>query len=276
MTTAINPGLTAGLGARAQSGAPRVVRRLVALVIALVVWQLASLWLGAATLPGLASCLTALGNLLTERELWQAAGDTMATTLLGLAISVVVAVPLGAMIGSIRFADRSSHIVIDVLRTIPPVTLLPLALLLYGPTLQMALVLVIYGSFWPLLIHGIYAVREVDPVQRDVAVSFGLPITLRWRKLLLPSILPMVIVGIRISATIALLLAVTSELIAGAPGIGERITAAQNANRVDDAYAYIICAALLGVATNAVMRLIERRVISWHPSVRANQIGAAG
>ncbi|NEA35860.1 ABC transporter permease subunit [Streptomyces sp. SID13031] len=248
-------------------------RRLVALAVALGIWQLASIWLGAATLPGVGPCLAALGRAGATAELWRAVWDTMSATLLGLAIAVIVAVPLGAVLGSVRFAGRSSQVVVDVLRTIPPVTLLPLALLLYGPTLQMALTLVIYGAFWPLLIHGIYAVREVDPVQRDVAISFRLPALLRWRKLLLPSILPMTIVGIRISATIALLLALTSELIGGAPGIGERITAAQLTNRVDDAYAYIICAALLGVATNAAMRLIERRVISWHPSVR--QVGAA-
>jgi ABC-type nitrate/sulfonate/bicarbonate transport system permease component len=261
--------VSTALTIRAQFGVPRAVPRLVALAIALIVWQLTSVWLGADTLPGVVACLAALGSVVTDPALWRAAGDTMTATLLGLAIAIIVAVPLGAVLGSIRFAEHSSHVVVDVLRTIPPVTLLPLMLLLYGPTLPMALTLVVYGSFWPLLIHGIYAVREVDPVQRDVAVSFRLPAALRWRKLLLPSMLPMVIVGIRISATIALLLALTAELIGGAPGIGERITAAQLANRVDDAYAYIICAALLGVAINAVMRLIERRVISWHPSVRA-------
>jgi ABC-type nitrate/sulfonate/bicarbonate transport system permease component len=119
-----------------------------------------------------------------------------------------------------------------------------------------------------MLVHCIYAVRDVEPLQRDVAAVFRLPRLTRWRLLILPSILPLTIVGVRLSATIALLLSVAAELIGTAPGIGAQISAAQLTGDIERTYAYVICAGLLGVLLNALMRLLERYVISWHPSVR--------
>jgi len=253
---------------RTRSASPRIVRRLIALAVVLVCWQVASVVLGSDTLPGVWSCVSAFGRALLTGDFWTATLDTALSTLVGLAIAVAVAVPLGAVIGSSHVVDRSSRVTVDVLRTIPPVTLLPLALLLYGPTMQMSLVLVVYGAFWPMLLHSVYAIRDIEPVQRDVAAAFGLPAGVRWRTLVLPSVLPLVLVGVRVSATIALLLAVAAELVGGAPGVGAQITAAQLAGQTDEAYVYVICAALLGIGINALMRLVERRTISWHPSVR--------
>jgi ABC-type nitrate/sulfonate/bicarbonate transport system permease component len=246
----------------------RRTRRLVAFVLTLGGWQLTSAALGADTLPGVAGCVVAFSRALTTTAFWSAAGDTLLSALAGLAIATVVAVPIGVAIGSHRVADRSTRLAVDVLRTIPPVTLLPLALLLYGPTVRMALVLIVYGAFWPMLIHSVYAIRDIEPVQKDVAAAFGLSARVRWRTLVLPSVLPMVLVGARISATIALLLSVTAELVGGAPGVGAQITSAQVAGRTEQAYVYVLCAALLGIGMNALMRLTECRAIPWHSSVR--------
>jgi ABC-type nitrate/sulfonate/bicarbonate transport system permease component len=255
---------------RAGSGSsfPRLTRRLIALAVVAVLWQISASALGPDTLPGVWPCLSAFGNALATGTFWAAAGNTALSTLLGLAIAVVVAVPLGAVIGSFDVVDRSTRVLVDVLRTIPPITLLPLVLLLYGPTLQMSLVLVVYGAFWPMLLHSIYAIRDIEPVQRDVAAAFGLPTGVRWKTLVLPSVLPLVLVGVRVSATIALLMSVAAELVGTAPGVGAEITAAQVAGQTDVAYVYVICAALLGIGINSLMRLVERKVIAWHPSIR--------
>ncbi|MCW2688557.1 MAG: transporter permease [Mycobacterium sp.] len=269
MTTTLSPRVhPARSSARADSPLPRYTRRLVALAVVAVLWQISASVLGPDTLPGVWPCLSALVQALVTGPFWAATASTALSTLIGLAIAVVVAVPVGAVIGSVELADRSTRVLVDVLRTIPPITLLPLVLLLYGPTLQMSLVLVVYGAFWPMLLHSIYAIRDIEPVQRDVAAAFGLPTGVRWRTLVLPSVLPMVLVGVRVSATIALLMSVAAELVGGAPGVGAEITNAQVAGQTDTAYVYVICAALLGIGINSLMRLVERKAISWHPSVR--------
>ena len=241
---------------RQRRAASRVVRRIVALAVMLLLWQLASLAVGNDTLPGLPSMGQAIGNIAITGTFWLAVWDTVASTLLGLGLAIVLAVPLGIAIGSSRLATGSSQFLIDLLRTIPPVTLIPLALLLYGPTLPMKLLLIVYGAFWPLLVHSIYAIRDLDAVQRDVATVFRFRPRVRWLRVVLPAATPSILVGVRISATIALLLSVAAEQVAG-----------QN----NAAYVYVVAAALLGVLLNACTRRGERRLIAWHPSVRLAQ-----
>jgi ABC-type nitrate/sulfonate/bicarbonate transport system permease component len=267
MTTLATRSRPAGSGSL-----PRIGRRLVALVVVVAAWQVAATILGPDTLPGVLTCLSAFGQAFVTGTFWSAVGATALSTAIGMVIVVVIAVPLGAVIGSSHFVDRSSRVTIDVLRTIPPITLLPLILLLYGPTLVMSLVLVVYGAFWPMLLHSSYAIRDIEPVQRDVAAAFGFSTGVRWRKLVLPSMLPLVLVGVRISATIALLLSIAAEILGGSPGVGAQIGAAQVAGQATDAFVYVICAALLGIGINSLMRLIERQVIGWHPSIRGRGV----
>lgn len=246
----------------------RVARRLVALAVMLALWQLASVAIGGDTLPGIPGLGQAIGNIAITGTFWLAVWDTVSSTLLGLGIAIVLAVPLGIAIGSSRLATGSSQFLIDLLRTIPPVTLIPLALLLYGPTLPMKLLLIVYGAFWPLLVHSIYAIRDLDAVQRDVATVFRLRPRVRWLRVVLPAATPGILVGVRISATVALLLSVAAELIGGAPGLGDQIAAEQVAGQNNAAYVYVVAAALLGVLLGACTRRGERRLIAWHPSVR--------
>lgn len=267
--TAFSPEMyPASMRVRSATAVPRIARRTIVLVVVAACWQLGATALGPDTLPGVWPCLSAFGAALVTASFWTAVGQTALSTLAGLSIAVVVAVPIGSVIGTYAVVDRSTRLAVDVLRTVPPITLLPLALLLYGPTLPMSLVLVCYGAFWPMLLHSVYAIRDVEPLQRDVAAAFRLPARVRWGSLILPSVLPLVLVGVRVSATIALLMSIAAELVGGAPGVGAQITAAQLAGNSVAAYVYVICAALLGVGINGLTRLLERRIISWHPSIR--------
>lgn len=236
-----------------------------------------ALWQSVATRGSLASSLptpgetaSALVALAGTAEFWAAVGDTLTSVGLGLAISLVVALPLGLLIGSGRFAFLSTRFTIDVLRTIPPVTLVPLVLLLYGPTLRYTLLLIVFGTIWPLLLQAIYAVREVDPVARDMARAYRLGPLLRFRALLVPSSLPFLVTGLRIAATIALLLSVTAELLGNAPGLGNEILLAQTNGLVPQVYAYVLVTALVGLAINGVLLVLQRRLLFWHGDFRRN------
>lgn len=108
----------------------------------------------------------------------------------------------------------------------------------------------------------------MDPVAEETARSFGLGTWARVRHVLWPTALPYVMTGVRLAAAVALILAVTAELVIGAPGLGQRIAVAQASQAVPELYALIVVAGLLGLVVNVGARTVERRALAWHQSVR--------
>jgi ABC-type nitrate/sulfonate/bicarbonate transport system permease component len=238
------------------------------LAAAVGAWWLVSLQVGAGSVPTPAKTLRALITLSGESAFWTALWNTSVTWAIGITVCAVVGIPLGLFVGSNRFASASTRFVFDFLRTIPPVALVPLALLLYGPTRNMVLLLVISGAIWPLLIQSVYAAQQQEPLLDDVARSFRLSRRSRFADIFWPSSLPFVMSGLRVTGTICLLLTVSGELIGGAPGIGTEIQRALDAVDNPRMYAEVIAAAGLGVAVNTLLGRVRTRVLRWHPSVR--------
>jgi ABC-type nitrate/sulfonate/bicarbonate transport system permease component len=219
-------------------------------------------------LPPTSAMLGALGREAATPAFWRALLDTIEGWALGLAIAVAAGAVAGVAIGSRRGLRASTASTIEFLRPIPSVALIPVAVLLYGAQLRSTLLLVVYASFWPVLLQVIDGVGDVDPVARDTALSYRLPRWVKLRHLILPTALPYLITGVRLSAAVALILAITAELVIGAPGLGHEIEVARVSSAVPLLYALILVVGLLGVAVNVGFRAIERRVLAWHPSVR--------
>jgi len=222
-------------------------------------------------LPPTSRIAGALAELLGEGRFWTAVTDTLRGWFLGLAIAVALGVVVGFVLGTVPVLREFTASTVEFLRPIPSVALIPLAVLLFGTELSSVLLLVVYAAFWQVLVQVLYGVRDVDPVARDTAYSFGLGRWTRIRHLLWPTALPYLLTGIRLAAAVALILAITAELIIGAPGLGNEINRAQSGGAVDSMYALIIVTGLLGVAVNVLARRLERAVLSWHPSVRAEE-----
>jgi ABC-type nitrate/sulfonate/bicarbonate transport system permease component len=219
-------------------------------------------------LPPTSAMLGALGREAANAAFWRALLDTIEGWALGLAIAVAAGVVAGVAIGSWRGLRAATASTIEFLRPIPSVALIPVAVLLYGAQLRSTLLLVVYASFWPVLLQVIHGVADVDPVARDTALSYRLT---RWatiRYLILPTALPYLMTGVRLSAAVALILAITAELVIGAPGLGHELEVARESSAVPVLYALIFVVGLLGVAVNVGFRALERRVLAWHPSVR--------
>ncbi len=225
--------------------------------------------------PPVSEMLAALGRLATTGGFWAAVGQTLQGWALGLGIAALIAVPAGIVIGSAPLLHQSLRAVIEFLRPIPSVALVPLAVLVYGSGLESKVFLAAFAATWPLLMQTLYGVRDVDPVATDTARSFGLGRAARLRRVTLPSAVPYIATGVRISSSVALILVVTAELVIGAPGLGREINLARQGGAVDDMYALIIATGLLGWALNAVFARGERRVLHWHPSHRPGEEAAA-
>ncbi len=199
---------------------------------------------------------------------WRALLDTAIGWALGLAIAVVAGVVLGVVLGSVRALRAATASTIEFLRPIPSVALIPVAVLLFGAQLRSVLLLVVYAAFWPMLLQVIHGVADVDPVARDTALSYRFTAWAKIRYVLWPTGLPYIMTGLRLSAAVALILAITAELVIGAPGLGKEIGLAQASSAVPAMYALILVVGLFGVAVNVGFRALERHTLAWHTSVR--------
>ena len=257
-----------------RSHGARIGYRIIATAIALLLWQLAvvSGIASASAVASPTSIVRVAGPLLGSAQFGTALTDTIMSWAEGLFVSLLIAIPAGILLGTSDLAYRMSRFTIDFLRTIPPVALIPLALLLYGATPKMAFVLIVFGSVWPLLLQSMYGVHQVDPAARDVARSYRLSRMDRARFIVLPSAAPFVATGIRLAATISLLLAVGSEIIGGAPGIGNAITLQNQAGNVPAMWVYVVVSAVLGVVANLALIGLERRVLKWHSAHRSADV----
>ncbi|MGW3343028.1 ABC transporter permease [Nonomuraea rubra] len=224
-------------------------------------------------LPPASEILATLGAQLGTAELWIALGETLRGWAIGLALAFCAAVVTGVVIGIVPGLRALTSSTVEFLRPIPSVALVPLATLLFGPSLGSTLMLVGYASFWQVLIQVLYGVAAVDSVAFDTARSYRLSAWSRVRHLVWPTALPYVMTGLRLAAAVAFILAVTAELVIGSPGLGAEIQVAQSSGAVPAVYALIVLAGLVGIAVNAAVRLLERRVLAWHPAVRS-EVGA--
>jgi len=188
---------------------------------------------------------------------------TLWTYLQGLALAVVIGVAVGVAIGSHRAIEDGTSVVVEFLRPIPAVALLPLAIFWFGtgnPTIRF---LVAYAAVWPILVHTVYGVRGVDRMLYDVAATSGVTGPARVVRVSVPAALPSIVTGIRISAALALVVCVTAEYFVGSQGLGDYLYDHQVAYRLDEMYAAAALTGLLGLAVDRVLSSGARRVVFW-------------
>jgi ABC-type nitrate/sulfonate/bicarbonate transport system permease component len=219
-------------------------------------------------LPAMSTSFRELWAMVKTHAFWGAFGHTVEGWAIGLALAAVLAIPIGILLGVNDFAATAFRIPIEFLRPIPSAALIPLLFLTLGTTLKSEVFLATFGAFWPLLVQTMYGVRDADPIALDTARSFRLGRFERLRRITLPSALPYIMTGVRISSTVALILAFTAELFMGTPGLGQRLNYLQTFGLNDQIYALALATGLLGVAIHFAVAAVERRVLRWHPSQR--------
>ncbi|NMH96820.1 ABC transporter permease [Pseudonocardia sp. K10HN5] len=242
-------------------------------VAAVALWELLPRLgiLPAEYIPPASVVLPTLVGLFGDGAFWSDLGATLAGWVIGLSLSTVVAVPLGLLIGTTPALHRATRVLIEFFRPIPSVALIPLAILVFGITLDMKVFLIVFATFWPILVQSVYGVQDVDPVARDSARSFGLNRREIFFHITLPSAAPYVVTGLRLASALAIVLAVTGELVAGAPGLGRSILVAQSAGASDLMYALIVVTGLVSLLLSAALSAVERTLLHWHQSHRVVQ-----
>lgn len=259
----------------AATGSRPALSQRVGLPLAVVLGLLALLQLLAVTdtvaaryLPPPTRIAGELGSLLGSPALWGDIGDTLAGWGAALGIAVLLGTVLGIVLGRFAIAQALVTPVIEFLRPIPSIALIPLVILTIGGGTSGEVFLATYAALWQMLIAALYASGSVDRVALETADAFGLGRWQRLRAVTLPSMLPGLVTGIRIASATALIIVITSEILIGSPGLGRGLNLARSAGELERMYAYIVVIGVVGFVLNTLLRAGERRLLRWHPSVR--------
>jgi ABC-type nitrate/sulfonate/bicarbonate transport system permease component len=188
--------------------------------------------------------------------------------LVGWTAAVITGVVVGVLVGRSRILSDLLDPSLQFLRAVPGPALIPIFIILLGTETTMRVILIAYGSVWPVLLNTIEGVRTVDPLQIDTARAFRIPRTARLTRVILPAAMPKIFAGVRISLALAIILMVVSELVASTNGIGYRILNSQIMLLLTDMWCGILLLALLGLALNAIFQQIEHYTLHWHRGVR--------
>lgn len=202
-------------------------------------------------LPAPSAIARGLASLAASGELAPNVAHTLGVTLLGWLGAALIGVLLGLVLGLSRTAWRYSMASIEVMRTVPPVTLVPVAVLAFGFSRRMELTIVVFVGVWPVLVNTIEGVRSVPRQLVEVARVLRMGRLATVRKIVLPAALPSILVGLRLALSLALVLAVVSEMIGNPSGLGNAVVVAQQALQPAEMFAYVVAIGMLGVALNA-------------------------
>jgi NitT/TauT family transport system permease protein len=216
-------------------------------------------------LPRASTVVRRMVELLQDPKFLSHVVATLHAWAVGLALATLISVPIGILIGTSELAYKMTSPLIEFMRPIPSVALIPLGILLWGQGFSMKVILVAYAATWPILFNTLYGVHDVDPIAVQTARCFGLKQAAILRRISLPSAAPFIFTGIRISAAIALIVVIGAELLASADsGIGSYILfVSSNGGQMDSVLAGAAIAGIIGALINSALGLIDRRLFGW-------------
>ncbi|MDN4592185.1 ABC transporter permease [Xenophilus aerolatus] len=201
-----------------------------------------------------------LGRALVDGSLLQGTLFTLGSAALGLAIALIAGTLFGIWLGLSRRADAWSFLTIEVLRPIPSVALIPLAMLVFGFGVRMESAVVAFAVFWPILVLAQAAARQVDMRLLEVADALSLSPLARVVKIVLPAMVARLFVAVRLGMAIALVVAVTVEIAANPHGMGYAMIVAQQSLDPALMLAWLFWIAVVGYLINLLALMLERRV----------------
>ena len=213
--------------------------------------------------PALSKVLLALGSGFRSEGWAQIFGSSLYRLVCGYAIAVGSGVFVGLLVGASRRADAILNPTIEIFRVLPIPAVVPPLIFVLGIDDALKVTVIALAAFFPIALNTAAGVRAMDPVHLLVARTFRTPPRRILFGIQLPSALPYVFAGCRISLGIALIVTVVTEMIAGSEGVGYYIVSMQYAMRADDMYAAILLLSAVGYLLNRVFLAVDSRSIPW-------------
>jgi ABC-type nitrate/sulfonate/bicarbonate transport system permease component len=217
----------------------------------------------AALVPAPTRVAVRIGEIIASGEFAEPLASTLWLLFTAYFAASALAIVLGLSMGRYPAVDNLFEPLIELIRPLPKPALLPPLILFLGLGAAMKLVIVGLAVFFPVVINTVQGVRGVDPVVIDTARTFGHGQRGILLKVILPSALPFILAGMRVSLALGLILAVIAEMLGGTGGLGYLVLDMQRSFKVTDMYAWLVLLALLGYSLNAGFKLVERRAAHW-------------
>jgi sulfonate transport system permease protein len=217
-------------------------------------------------LPGPDRAFAAMVRGFASGELWSKLSGTLQHMAYGWFAASIAGIALGAMIGSSRTMRSYVAPSLEFLRPLPVSAIIPVAIALLGLTESMALSVIAFGAIWPMLLATVHGFAAVEPRLYEVARSLQLSRLAVIFKIALPSASPDILSGMRLSLTVALILSVVCEILAGLDGLGHWVLLSARSFRSADLFAGVILLGAIGYLTAQGMSLAEKRLLKWRAS----------
>jgi NitT/TauT family transport system permease protein len=187
-------------------------------------------------------------------------GHTLTACLAGWVIGSAIGAVAGAALGLSRGVWSYSMASVDVLRAIPAISFIPIAVIVFEQTIQMEIAIAAWVSIWPVAVSTMTGVADVSAAHRDLAASLRLSWQARVAKLALPTALPKMLVALRLALSGALVLAIVAEIVGNPHGVGYALVNAQQQAQPAEMFAYVLLTGVAGVVLNALLSVAYRRL----------------
>jgi nitrate/nitrite transport system permease protein len=245
------------------TAAARVLPPLITVVLLLTIWELASSRAGA-TLPAPSRVVNDTWTLISQPFFNNGGNDvgmawqllaSLKRVLYGYSIAVVVGISLGVLVGQFAIAMRGLDPIFQVLRTVPPLAWLPIALAGFRDGNPSAIFVIFITAVWPIIINTAVGIRNIPNDYRNVARVVQLSGVEYFWKIMMPAAAPFIFSGLRIGVGLSWLAIVAAEMLIGGVGVGFFIWDAWNSSRISDIVLALFYVGMVGFALD--------RLVSW-------------
>lgn len=245
----------------AQRGALAVISIVGAVLLWWVVTALGLV--GHVLLPSPLEVMTAIARSIADGSLARHVGISLLRVLEGFLLALAIAVPVGMIMGSSQVARGLVEPIVELLRPIPPIAMIPIAILWFGIEELSKVLIIAYGAFFPILLNTVAGFQEVDRTHVRAAQTLGASRLQIFRDVVLRSAYPFIVVGARLGMGMAFIVLVAAELIASSAGLGYLINDGRYAFRTDQIFLGMVSIGVLGYVLNKGLLEAERRLLKW-------------
>jgi NitT/TauT family transport system permease protein len=238
------------------------------LSIWLGLWQLASTYdwtffFRFDNIPAPTEVAAAVTDLVTSPKFGSHVGNSLRRILIGYSIAAVLAVGAGLLIGRFRLAAQSLVPPLEVLRPIPAVAWIPIAILLFASAEHSMIFITFIGAFFPILLNTIHGVETLDRRLVSASISLGAGPLDVFREVILPGAAPSIVTGLSIGMGTSWFSLVTAEMISGQYGIGYYTWEAYTLQNYPNIVLGMIAIGLLGMGSSFIVRWSGRKLMPW-------------
>lgn len=231
----------------------------------LVFWQVSTKlgWVNASVFPPLDQIIGALWKGISSGALIDDIAISLQRSGIAFLAAVALGIPLGLFMGQVRAIEQALDPLLQFFRQTSALALYPVFILLLGLGEASKVFVIFWATLFPILLSTIGGVKEVDAKLIEMARTYGAGSLAIFRRVVLPASVPAIFIGLRLSATTALLLLIAAEMIGANKGIGFQVMNAQYNFQIPLMFAAILLLALMGLAANGALVLLQRKLCRW-------------